>query len=593
MSRRTLHTRLADHGESVSRSLERAADEELVRRVWDEDHTLWDPDPQEIADRLGWLRVADAMTGEAASLQTFSREVLESGIEQVVLLGMGGSSLAPELFSRVFGHRGGEPEGGEEVVGSRQAGPGLPLGVVDSTDPEEVARWEEGIPLSSTLFLVSSKSGSTVETLSLFKYFYNRVAEGLGPEQAGPRFAAVTDPGSRLAEMGSELGFREVFLNDPDIGGRYSALSFFGLVPAVLCGVRLQPLLERARAGARACGPEVPVGENPGLELGVILGTLAREGCDKLTLTVSEAIAPFASWAEQLIAESTGKSGKGILPVVGEPLGPPGTYGPDRLFVDLALPGDGARDAALDELAEAGHPVVRLEVEDLYDLGRHFFLWEFATAVAGWRMGIQPFDQPDVEAAKVRAREMLDRYRAEGCLPAAEPLTADGGVALYADPDDLGRGGDEDPARTPSSAAEGLQTFIDQAGAGRYLALQAYLPKLPAYEHALERLQEKLRDLTGCPVTWGWGPRYLHSTGQLHKGDGGEGLFIQITAEHRRDVPIPDEAGSAASRVGFGALIDSQALGDRRALHEAGRQVIRLHLEEDPEGALEALAVTD
>jgi len=581
-----LHARLAAHRESVSRTLTEAAGEDVVRRLWEKDHTLWKPDPEEIADRLGWLRTAETMREQTGALEDFRERVLGSGIEQVLLLGMGGSSLAPELFSRIFA----AGSGGEAVAGGEVAA-GLPVGVLDSTHPEEVARREEQLPLEQTLFIVSSKSGGTVETLSLFKYFHRLLTGRLGREVAGTRFVAITDPGSHLQELGSELGFRHIFLNDPEIGGRYSALSLFGLVPAALSGVHLDPLLDRAVEAAGDCAAAVEPGTNPGLELGAILGTLAMEGRDKLTLTASEGISAFAPWVEQLIAESTGKAGKGILPVVGEPLGPPELYGPDRLFVDLALPGDESRAEMLDALAGAGHPVVRMELADAYDLGSQFFLWEFATAVAGWRMGIQPFDQPNVEAAKVQAREMLARYREEGALPESGPLTADGGMALYATASDLGRGGDEDPARTPPSVAEGLQCFIDQAEGGRYLSLQAYLPRRAVYEDALTRLQEKLRDLTGCAVTWGWGPRYLHSTGQLHKGDAGRGLFIQVTSRHEVDLPIPDEPDTDDSSVSFGVLVHSQALGDRQALHQAGRQVIRLHLEEDGESTLQALSV--
>ncbi|MCK4470808.1 MAG: glucose-6-phosphate isomerase, partial [Anaerolineae bacterium] len=375
---------------------------------------------------------------------------------------------------------------------------------------------------------------------------------------------AITDPGSRLVDIAQRHNFRATFLNDPNIGGRYSALSYFGLVPAALVGVDLETLIHRALTMACNCDScNCPIaGDNNGARLGAIIGALAQAGRDKVTLVTSPAIASFGDWVEQLIAESTGKEGKGILPVVGEPLGPPDVYGGDRLFVYLRLEGDDTHDAAIQALEDAGHPVVRLRLNDLYDLGGQFFLWETATAVAGHRLGINPFDQPDVEAAKVLARRMVAEYQEKGVLPGGEsaPLTA--GV---------------------------LNEFLAQAQAGDYVALQAYVQPTPETDAALAALRVRLRDHTRLATTVGYGPRFLHSTGQLHKGDAGHGLFIQFTADDPRDAAIPDEVGSQDSSISFGVLKMAQVLGDRQALLDAGRRVIRFHLGDDVVGGLKRL----
>jgi transaldolase/glucose-6-phosphate isomerase len=551
---RRMEAHLGAYQEAVDAALDEMAREDIMGRIWKHDHTVWKPDPDEITNRLGWLHIARVMQENVPRLEKFVQGVRADGYTEVLLLGMGGSSLAPEVFSKVF-------EGQD----------GLQLAVLDSTDPGTVLARAERIDLARALFIVSSKSGGTAETLSCFKFFYNRALEELGPARAGEHFVAITDPGSKLASLGETLDFRAVFLNDPHIGGRYSALSFFGLVSAALVGVDVSRLLDSALTMASGCEACVVAGENLGGMLGAILGELAGTGRDKVSFVTSERIASFGDWVEQLIAESTGKSGTGILPVVGEPLGAPVVYGDDRLFVHLRLEGDDTYDALLEELQAAGHPVVRLNLRNLYDLGEQIFLWEMATAVAGYRLGIHPFNQPNVEAAKVQARRMIAEYQKKGMLPVMEsaPVTA-----------------------------ESLTNLLDQPHAGApsphssrsYVALQAYVQPTLETTAALQALRVQLRDRYRLAVTVGYGPRFLHSTGQLHKGDAGNGLFIQFTSDSLPDAAIPDEPGESTSSITFGVLKMAQALGDRRALKDAGRRVITFHLGEDVVGGLQRLS---
>lgn len=377
----------------------------VAGRIWAGDHTLWKPAPDEIANRLGWLRSAAAMRRELPRIRSFVEAVRRDGVRQVLLLGMGGSSLAPELFTATFGAAPGHPR----------------VEVLDSTDPSAVRAAAGRCPPESTLYLVSTKSGGTVETLSFYKFFHGLAAGALGAGRAGGRFAVVTDPGSSLEEIARRTGARAVFLSDPEVGGRFSALTLFGLVPAALDGVDIERLLASAESMAARCGPGSPAAENPGLVLGALAGGMAHAGRDKLTIVCSERIAAFGAWAEQLVAESTGKEGKGILPVDGEPVDPGLRYGADRLFVFLLLAGDRSLDAAVSALAGAGHPVLELRIGDPLDLGGEFFRWEFATAVAGHLLGVNPFDQPDVESAKREARAALAAYRERGALPDTQP----------------------------------------------------------------------------------------------------------------------------------------------------------------------------
>ncbi len=541
---------------TVDSALEEMAANRVVGRIWERDHTLWKPDPTEIANRLGWLDIANRLLPEADRLAGFAGAVRSDGYTHALLLGMGGSSLAPEVFREVLGVSGGY----------------LSLDVLDSTVPGSVLAYEQALDPARTLFIVSTKSGTTIETLSFFKTFYNRALEVLGNEEAGRHFVAVTDAGTRLDRLAGEHGFRQAFLNDPQIGGRYAALSYVGIVPAALIGADLERLLSRGIEMGDACREEV----NPAARLGTIMGKLAQAGRDKLTLVLSPPLVGFGDWIEQLIAESTGKEGTGILPVVGERLGTPAVYGDDRLFVYLRLAGDSTFDDAVAALETAGQPVVRYGLRDQYDIGAQMFMWEFATAVASHYLGINPFDQPNVESAKKRAREMMDAYIQQGRLPAQEPSFTDGSITVYGDV-------------SAGSAPEALVSFVSQGQPGAYISLQAYLQPNEPVTETLRELQTRLRDRTRLATTLGYGPRFLHSTGQLHKGDAGKGLFIQFTANNPTDVPIPDEAGITASSMTFGVLKDAQALGDERALRDAGRRVIRFGLGADVEGGLRRL----
>lgn len=557
---------LGKYQELVDLALQDLRSERVMARIWEHDYTVWNAEPDEITNRLGWLHSPEQMTAAIPKLQALAEELRAEGYTNALLLGMGGSSLAPEMFRKTFGVREGY----------------LDLAVLDSTDAGAVSAWANRLDPVRTLFIVSTKSGGTVETFSFFKYFYNRVLSSVGLLQAGRHFIAITDPGSKLAETAEEYGFRATFINDPNIGGRYSALSYFGLVPAALLGVNLDLLLDRAQMAATNCnGSNCPYqGDNLGGKLGTILGELARAGRDKLTLVASPAVASFADWLEQLIAESTGKDGKGIVPIVGESLEAPGVYEEDRLFVYLRLKADATYDQAVRDLEQAGHPVVTKELTDLYDLGAQIFLWEMATAVAGHRLGIHPFNQPDVEAAKILARQMVAAYQSLGVLPETDPDFQDGKVTIYYDRADL------PPANTPG---ESLRSFLQIAQAGSYVAIQAYVQPTPEMDDLLAQLRTKIRDATRLATTLGYGPRFLHSTGQLHKGDAGKGLFIQFTSESVQDVVIPDVGGSQASSISFGVLKLAQALGDRQALLDKGRRVIRFHLGQNAQVGLKHL----
>ena len=511
----------------------------VVARIWRRDHTVWKPTPKEIADRLGWLNVTDVMCEQVPALEAFAGEVREAGVRHVVLLGMGGTSLGPEVLRQAFGSAQGYPE----------------LVVLDSTVPAWVQAVIEAIDPSRTLFLVSSKSGATLETLSLYRYFRalveKRTEKGLG----GRHFVAITDPGTPLERLSREQGFRRTFVNPADIGGRYSALSYYGLVPAALIGVDLVRLLDRADCMREGCASCVSSHDNPGAWLGVAMGALALKGRDKLTLLASPTVASFGLWVEQLIAESTGKEARGIVPVAGEPWPEPEASGEDRLFVFLRLEGDGntAVDAAVERLESAGHPVVRLDLRDRYDLGAEFFRWEFATAVAGTVLGINPFGQPNVQEAKDSTDQVLREYRASGRLPDV-------------------------------AASSSLAVFLAQATTGDYLAVMAYLHPTPEIEEALAYLRRRVTQRHHLATTLGYGPRFLHSTGQLHKGGPNTGLFLQLVQQPSHDISIPGEPHT------FGVLTEAQARGDLRTLQARGRRVVRVELESDLAEGIRKLA---
>ncbi len=512
--------------------------QDVVRRIWRQDHTVWKPDPAEITNRLGWLTVTDRMAEEIPSVEAFAREVRQAGFRHVVLLGMGGSSLGAEVLRQVLGSARGYPE----------------LTVVDSTVPASVQAATDTIDPAHTLFLVSSKSGTTTEPLALYHYFRNLVALARGEDSAGQNFTAITDPETPLTLLARQDGFRHIFPNPPDIGGRYSVLSYFGLVPAALIGVNLTALLDRAEGMRRGCASDVPVPENPGAWLGAYLGSLTLTGRDKLTLVTSPAISSFGLWVEQLIAESTGKEGKGIIPVVGEPLVAVSQYDDDRMFVYLRLDGDdnSATDTAIQKIRAAGHPALTLELRDRYDLGAEFFRWEFATAIAGAILGIHPFNQPDVQRAKDATERLLREYTATGHLP-------------------------EKNSTIP------LADLLAEAGKGKYLAIMAYLHPTPQVDTVLAEFRRRVVARYHIATTLGYGPRFLHSTGQLHKGGPNTVLCLQITANHERDLPIPGKPYT------FGVIADAQAQGDLDALQSLGRRVTRIHLSHGDETALSTL----
>ena len=568
MSDYNAQAHLGDDQRQIEAALADLRAQKIVPRIWRHDHTVWKPDPTEIANRLGWLHSPEVMQKNIPEIEACVAAVRAQGFTQALLLGMGGSSLAPEVFRFMFGVQPGY----------------LDLAVLDSTHPGAVLAQARRLDLKRTMFLVSTKSGGTVETFSFFKYFYNLVAQAVGREQAGDHFIAITDPGSGLADTARAYKFRKTFLNDPDIGGRYSALSYFGLVPAALLGVNLHLLLERAAAMAQKCREEnfPPTGENSGAWLGAIMGECALAGRDKITLFTSPALASFGAWAEQLVAESTGKEGKGILPAANEAPGEPAVYARDRLFVRLRLAGETAHETSIQALAAAGHPVVHFDWQDLYDLGGEFFRWEMATIVAGQRLGINPFDQPNVESAKVLARKMVAEFQEKGKLPELAPTLRESGMAVFSE------------APAPSLRAA-LQRFLEQAEAGAsaprsYAALQAYIAPNAANDAALQALAEKIRDRYLLATTIGYGPRFLHSTGQLHKGDAGRGLFLQFTAHLADDAAIPNTAGAEESNMTFGTLLAAQALGDRQALLDNRRKVIRFELGQDAAAGLLKLA---
>ena len=538
--------------------------EKFASRLWEKDYTLWSAEPlPELADRLGWLTLPETMRGQLDDMAALAESAKAEGISHVVLLGMGGSSLAPEVFQRTFGNAPGYPE----------------LRVLDSTHPEAVRTVEAAVNLPRTLFLVSSKSGTTTETLSFFHYFWQRLSQTGSSEKTGApgsRFVAITDPGTPLEKLASERGFRRVFSAPEDVGGRYSALTVFGLVPAALIGVDVRRLLERAGQMAGACSsPSIHehsgLAENPGLALGAVLGAAARSGQDKLTLLASSSLDALPQWIEQLIAESTGKDGKGIIPVVGEPLGAPETYGTDRLFVRLCIRGE--ENAALESrtaaLEAAGHPVVRINLSEKEDLGQEFFRWEVAVAAAGAVLGIHPFNQPDVQLAKKLAREAM----------AAKSGRAKGM-------------GDERVRELSVERSEELKgmlgSWLQEAQAGDYLAIHAYIAPAMGTAAALQNLRAKLRDRLHLATTVGFGPRFLHSTGQLHKGGPKTGLFLQLVDEPATDLPVPEMTYS------FGALIRAQAMGDFQALRQRGRRVLQVNMGNDvPAGLRGLLAALD
>ncbi|HEY7371817.1 MAG TPA: bifunctional transaldolase/phosoglucose isomerase [Polyangia bacterium] len=528
------------------------AKDRALARIWEADAKFFSNDPsheRSIKSRLGWLRAPALMRGKLAELEAFAAEVKAAGYTDVVLLGMGGSSLWPEVVSVVFGKAQGD-----------KAGPALH--VLDNTDPAAVAAVDERIGGRKTLFVVASKSGGTIEIQAFERHFWQKTLAKSGGDvaAAGASFAAITDPATRLGQLAEEKHYRRVFINPADIGGRYSALSFFGLVPAALVGADVGALLGSAAELAAASGAGVPAAESPGLVLGAAIGAAVAAGRDKLTLVISPDIASFGSWIEQLVAESSGKEGKGIVPIDLEPVGAPASYGADRLFVYIrSSAADGKQDAAVAALEKAGQPVVTIAVDRREALGREIFRWEMATAVACALLGVNPFDEPNVTEAKVATSALLAQHAAEGKLPVPEDVC---------DVSDLDR----------------IRAHLAGAAPTDYLAFCAYFVRTPARDAALTRMRVACRDRSRNATTLGYGPRFLHSTGQLHKGGPNTGVFLQLTADTPADLPVPGESYS------FGTLRDAQALGDLQVLKRRGRRVLRVQLGGDIDAALNGLA---
>ena len=525
------------------------AEDRVAERLWARDGRLWATSgkrPEQLAAWLGWLGLPDAMRGRVGELDRLAREVRDDGYTRAAVLGMGGSSLAPELFSLAFG---------DAVGGGVGTDDGLELRILDSTHPDAVRAFREWAESARTIFCVSSKSGSTTEP--------NAFHAAMSAHAPALDFIAITDPGSALAEVARSQGFRAIVEGQSDVGGRYSALSVFGLVPAALHGVDIDRILTRAAAMAEACRRPAP--DNPGLQLGAALGEAALAGRDKLTILTSRRLAALGDWIEQLVAESTGKAGLGIVPVVGEPIGGPTAYGDDRQFVFISAADDaGSRQPALAaELERLGHPVQHLELADPLDVGAEFVRWEVATAAAGMILGIDPFDQPNVQEAKDATTAALEAYRRDGALPQPAPLVAEPGIAAYGDPAVLGD--------TPVTVDGALRTLLAAARPHDYLAMLAFLPAEAGTLDLLRRLRVAVRDRLGLATSVGIGPRFLHSTGQLHKGGPDSGIFLQLTADPQRDLPIPGWPES------FGTMLAAQAAGDLAALQRRGRRVLRLH----------------
>lgn len=548
-------------------ALRRVEREHVVRRIWSKDAALWKEEEAHqkiIRNSLGWLTVAREMSAHVEELEKFADEIRGAGFTHLMLLGMGGSSLCPEVFRRTFGQREGFPI----------------LHVLDTTDPDTIADFEREIDLENTLFIVSSKSGTTIEPLSFYKYFYGRVGE-VKAGRAGENFVAITDPGTLMNRQAEEAGFRRIFLNPADIGGRYSALSFFGLVPAALMGLNVSELLKRAVAAVDACSDESNAGENPGVRLGACLGALAPEGLDKLTLVAGSELASLGLWIEQLVAESTGKEGKGIVPVAGEPLAAPEAYGNDRLFV-LIHTGDLDQelDGKVRALESAGHPVVRRRLNNTQDLCAEFFIWEFATAVAGAFLEINPFDQPNVQESKDNTNELLGEFKKNGKLPEPSPSAEDGEMRVY-------KTNSSDSSTAALLSNQTLSSVvvehISSVKAGDYVALLAYIQETDEHDEMLQAIRTRLRDSFRVATTTGYGPRFLHSTGQLHKGGPASGVFIQLTDDDALDREIPGEPYT------FSTLKQAQALGDFSSLESHKRRALRVHLGSDAAAGLRKL----
>ena len=545
------------------------ADWQANRKIdcfWKKDPSLWTSDGEE--KWMGWIDIVERQQKDLSALAELGGDVRSADFKSVLLLGMGGSSLCPEVLAKTFGPQLDFPE----------------LYIVDSTDPAQVMAACDEVNLSEALVIVASKSGSTLEPNILKQFFFDEVRRVVGPENVGSHFVAITDPGSKMEQVAKDDGFRYIFYGDPQIGGRYSALSNFGLVAATVAGLHVGKLLDEAAKGVASA--KEPIQNNPGVQLGLLLGTTANAGRDKITIFTSPEIYDLGAWLEQLIAESTGKQGKGITPVDREAIGPPEVYGNDRVFAyvrlksaaDVSAQSD--LDAKVAALEAAGHPVVTIEIEDLYEIFGQFFTWEIATAVAGSVMGINPFNQPDVEAAKIETRTLTTEYEKTGELPERQPVLSEAGIELYATEAYAAKL----RSAAPTDSLTGfLRAHLDELRAGDYFAALAFLPMFPEHEAAIQVLRHRVRDRKHVATCLGFGPRFLHSTGQDYKGGPNTGVFLQITAKHAEDEDIPGQ------KYSFGVVIDAQAAGDLAVLEARGRRALRVHLGADVSAGLNAL----
>jgi len=548
---------LGQYQPAVEAEINQLNSQDFTNRFWHKDATLWTQDAeaqQSIRSFMGWLDSPEVLSKAVGDIQQFVQEVKAAGFQHVVVMGMGGSTMAPIVFERSFQQNG------------------LPLSILDTTDPGTVAELEKSIPLEHTLFIVASKSGTTAEPLAFGDYFYDKV-KAIKGDKAGENFVAITDPGSKFVTQATQEGYRKIFLNFAEVGGRFSALTYFGMVPAALYGVDINAMLRGAVEMMRACGAQGPVADNPGLKLGATMGVLAKQGRDKLTLITPTSLSSLGLWLEQLLAESTGKEGKGILPVAGEPLGRPDEYGQDRVFVYVGYESE-ADQANIDKLTaleQAGHPVIIIRLKDTLELGSEFYRWEIGTAVAGIVLGINPFDQPNVQAAKTATDKLMKEVTEKGQLPSpGQPAASQDGISYYGDV-------------TGADAAGVLQAFFAQAQPGNFMTLQAYLHENEALNKSLAEFRQLVQDKLRIATTSGYGPRFLHSTGQYHKGGPNHGLFVQFTADHPQDLPLPGRTYT------FGTFENAQAQGDLQALRDNGRRALHIHLGPQPEQALQTV----
>jgi transaldolase / glucose-6-phosphate isomerase len=536
-----------------------------MQRLWQRDASLWTGDDE--AKWLGWLDIPEEQISHPVELRNLAKEVWSAGFKDALLLGMGGSSLCPEVLRMTFGKTAGYPD----------------LHVLDSTDPAQVKEFENKIDIARSLFIVSSKSGSTLEPNIFKQYFFERAKQVVGADKAGSHFIAITDPDSKMQKVAEQDRFRHIFFGRSSIGGRYSALSNFGMVPAAVIGLDTKKFLDRTQEMVRACGSAAPVEENPGAVLGIILGTAALSGRDKVTIITSPDISDLGAWLEQLLAESTGKVGKGIIPVDRERIAAPEVYGTDRVFVYVHTEHatDVVVDAKVAALEKAGHPVVRISMADVYDLGAEFFRWEIATAVAGSILGINAFNQPDVEASKIATRNLTSEYEKNGSLPAEKPVLEDSGVKLFTDEKNsfaLAKA-----AAGDKSLAGYLKAHLNRIGKGDYFAVLGYIQMNAEHEKSLQTIRHAVRDKKQVATCLGFGPRFLHSTGQAYKGGPNSGVFLQVTCDDALDLPVPGQ------KYTFGIVKAAQARGDFQVLIERGRRALRVHLGRDVNAGLATL----